>query len=284
MSWQFFVAISVTLFSVSTIIQRVFLRDRNSDPIAYSIVFQLVIAILIGIYALLNGFKLPADMGPFWGNFLAMIVLYSLSNVFIFKSLKLIEVSEYTILFATRVLWGVAGGILVLGEAFSPRQVFGTLIIFISVAIVSWRSKAIKFGRGEIYALLAAAFFGSAFVNDALIIRRNFDVPSYVAIAFLLPGLAVWLINPRAVVGIKRLVSSKLFIKFILWAAIYAISAVTAFMAYNVGRNAAQLAPLNQISTILIVLLGIVFLKERAFLARKILGATLSFIGVILVK
>ena len=64
---------------------------------------------------------------------------------------------------------------------------------------------------------------------------------------------------------------------------LYAASAITIFSAYQVGRNAAQIAPLNQTSTILTVILAIIFLKERSQLVRKLLGGLLSFIGIVLV-
>ena len=64
----------------------------------------------------------------------------------------------------------------------------------------------------------------------------------------------------------------------------YAISAVTVFEAYQVGRNAAQIAPLNQTTIIVTVVLAVIFLKEKTQFARKILGSLISFVGVLFLR
>jgi uncharacterized membrane protein len=78
----------------------------------------------------------------------------------------------------------------------------------------------------------------------------------------------------------------KLFLvwKLILLGCLYAISAATIFLAYQYGRNAAQIAPINETSTILIVILAAIFLKERSQLLRKLFAAAISVLGVLLIK
>jgi len=43
----------------------------------------------------------------------------------------------------------------------------------------------------------------------------------------------------------------------------YEISAITIFLAYQVGKNATQIAPLNQPVTIITVVLSVICLKEK---------------------
>ena len=64
----------------------------------------------------------------------------------------------------------------------------------------------------------------------------------------------------------------------VLWGA----AAVTIFMAYEAGGTVTQIGPLGQISTILTVLLGITFLKERENWLQKLIGAIVIFSGVVL--
>lgn len=274
MTWQVLVFISVVTYSISVLLQRVLLKDEQTDPVAFSITFQLFTGVIIGLYTLLNGFKIP-DLSPIILNMILMTVLYGAGNVFLFKALKLTEASEFTIIFASRVFWTVAGAVLILGESFSSRQFLGTLLMLTGIGLVSLRNSQLKLGKGSLFSLLAGASFGLAVVNDSFIIR-NFDVPSYLTIAFILPAMAIWLLNPRPL--------GKISPKLGLLGIFYAVSAVTFFLAYQVGRNASQIAPLSQTSTILVVILAVIFLRERALLGRKILGAILSFLGVILLK
>jgi drug/metabolite transporter (DMT)-like permease len=282
MSWQLLVAISVFTNAISVLLQRVLLKNDKSDPVAFSIVFQLITGTLILIYAVVRGFSTP-DLSPLLINLILMIVLYGAGNVFIFKSLKLVEASEFTILFASRAIWTIIIAILALGEVFTLKQGFGTIFIFSSIALVSWHANKFKFGKGAFFSVLAAVSFGLAFANDAFIVR-NFDVPSYLAIAFILPAVGVWAVNPKSTKKMAVLFSKELLPKLGLLAVFYAISAITIFLAYQVGRNVVRIAPLNQTTTIFTVILAMIFLGERKRMLQKIIGVILGFIGVLLIK
>lgn len=281
MSWQALLATSILTYSFSIILQRILLKDEKSDPVAYSIIFQLLVGTLIGIYALFHGFKIP-NLIPILPNLVLMTILYGAANILIFSSLKLIEASEFTIIFSSRSLWTIFGAILFLGEHFSIRQAIGTILILTSITLISWKTHKLKFNRGMLFSLVAAVVFGLAFVNDAFIIR-NFDVPSYLFIAFIMPAFVIWVLNPGSTLRMRSLLRKNTMKKLGLFGILYAVSTVTIFLAYQVGRNAAQIAPLNQTSTVLTVLLAIIILKEKENLLKKLIGAVLSLIGVILV-
>ncbi|PIY72057.1 hypothetical protein COY87_02975 [Candidatus Roizmanbacteria bacterium CG_4_10_14_0_8_um_filter_33_9] len=282
MNWQILLATSVVTYSISVLLQRVLLKNDKSDPIAYSIVFQLLTGILIGIYAVFNGFTTP-NLVPLIPNLILMTILYGAGNVFIFSALKIVDASEFTIVFASRALWTIIGAIIFLKESFSTQQVLGTILIILSVVLVSWKKQKFSFSKGFIFSVLAALSFGLAFTNDAFIVN-NFDVPSYLTIAFILPSLAVLAIYPKSTAKMKPLFEGKTLLKLGLLGVFYAVSAITIFLAYQVGKNASQIAPLSQTATIITVVLSVIFLKERTDLLRKLLGAIISFAGVVLVK
>lgn len=249
---------------------------------AYSIVFQITVGIITAIYAFLNGFRIP-DLVPIFPNLVLMTFLYGAGNVFVFNALKLTEASQFTILFASRSLWTIFAAILFLGESFSLKQVIGTILIISSIVIVSWRKQQFKLSKGELYAILAALAFGLAFANDAFIIR-NFDVSSYLVLAFIIPALGVWAVYPKSISKMKPLFEKKTLPKLIVLAVFYTISAIVIFLAYQVGRNAAQIAPLNQTTIIITVIFAVIFLNEKTDILRKLVGAAVSLIGVILLK
>jgi len=281
MIWQPLVLISVLSYSVSVLLERVLLKNEKSDPIAYSVVFQLVVGLIVLAYALIKGFSVP-NLYPILPNLILMTFLYGVGNILIFNSLKVGEASEFTIVFATGVFWTIAAAILFLGEAFSLRQGIGTLLIIASVILVSWKDNRFKLSKCSLFGLGAALCFGLAFANDAFILR-NFDVPSYLAIAFIIPAVVVWLFNPRASKNMLPLLEKSMLKKLMIWAVLYAVSAITIFLAYQAGRNAAQIAPLKQTATIVTVLLAIIFLQEKSNLLKKTVGAVISVLGVILV-
>lgn len=281
MNWQILLSISIVTYSVSVLLQRILLKNNKSDPIAYSIVFQLLIGILIGIYAVFKGFSTP-NLVPIIPNLILMTILYGAGNVFIFSALKMIDASEFTIVFASRALWTIIGEIIFLKESFSAQQTLGTLLIIASVILVSWKKQKFIFSKGFVFSVLAGLFFGFAFTNDAFIVN-NFDVPSYLTIAFIIPSLAVWAIYPKSTAKMKLLFERKTLLKLGLLGIFYTISSITIFLAYQIGKNATQIAPLNQTATIITVILSIIFLKERLDLWKKLLAVIISFVGVVLI-
>lgn len=281
MSWQLLTSISVITYSVSVLLQRAFLKNSRVNPIAFSILFQLITGLLILGVAIMKGFEVP-NLSPILLNLILMIIFYGLGNIFIFKSLQLIEASQFTILTATRSIWSILAATLFLRESISIRQILGTFLIISSVALVSYAKNNVKLNKGIVFALLASLSFGFGFANDAYILK-TFDTNSYTAIAFIIPALIVWLLNPKVTSSIRILAYKPFVFKLLLVSFCYAISAICIYTAFSYGGTASSIAPLNQMSTIVTVILAVIFLHEKNNPVKKMVGAGLSFIGALLV-
>lgn len=279
-SWQVLLTISILSLAFATVLQRALLKNNKTDGVTYSIFFQLLAGICISIVALLHGFHMP-NLVNYIPNVIFMILLYGFANVFVFKSLQRIEASQFTVLFTSRAIWTVIAATIFLHEVFLGLQIVGMLLILLAVFIVTYTRKFI-FNRGTLYALLAGLLFGLAFTNDAYLIR-HFDVLSYESISFLLPTLGMFLIYPRTVTKMRELMLPGVFWKLTIFAILWGTASVTIFFAYKIGSNAAQLATIAQTATIITVILSLVLLHERSNLSKKLLGALLAFLGVILI-
>lgn len=280
-SWQFLLTVSVITFSISTILQRILMKNNKTDAVAYSFFFQIYTGIFILIYAFLTGFHMP-NLLQYPLNTFIMISFYAAANIFIFKSLSLIEASEFTVLFVSRAFWTILAAVIFLGERFVLLQILGTICIMLGVVIVSYKKGAFSFNKGALYALLGALFLGLAFTNDAFFVKR-FDVASYTGVSFILPSLGILLYSPKVVKNLKPLFAAAVLGKLSLLSLFYATAAITVYLAYKVGSNVAVLSALSQLSTIFTVLLAVVFLKETSSLWKKLLGSLLAFIGVVLI-
>ncbi len=92
MVWFFYAIISIITISFASLFQKVLMKDEESDPVSYSIVFQLLGALMAGAFAFFKGFEmLPIKAYPF--NFLLEAILYAFGILLTFKALKTIEVS-----------------------------------------------------------------------------------------------------------------------------------------------------------------------------------------------
>lgn len=184
MSWQILVAISVVLYSVSVLLQRVILKESNSKPIAYSIFYQFLIGLFMAIIGFLFADMRLPNLKPLSFNLILMAFLYGFSNLFIFKSLKQTEASKFTIVFATRTFFTILASSLLLKELLTGKQFIGVLLIFSGVVLVNLKSARVSFGKGEIFALLGAVCFGLANSNDRYLLR-HLDLYPYMAVCFI---------------------------------------------------------------------------------------------------
>jgi len=288
MSWFTLAVISVVAVSISSILQRIMMREKKSDPFVYSFFFQLFCSILIFAFAFARGF-VPLPFQELAINFFLEAILYGLFAIFIFKALKMAEASEVTILQTSSSVWTILVGILFLGETFSLIKTLGVLFIFSAIVAVSIGQKTKAFfriTRGGRYALLAALAIGLAFANDAVILRApGVEAVSFTAVAFFLPSLFILLISPKRIIkGISGFLKPSTVLKMGLLGIFYSTSAITAYLSYQIGGNVSQISPISQSRVVLIVILAIFFLNERKNIALKLLSAALVTVGVILLR
>jgi drug/metabolite transporter (DMT)-like permease len=281
MQWYVYLIINVCVFSSATLYQRVILKNSR-DPVLFYVVNGVISGSILLTYGLWNGFKIP-DIPHISLNLIVMTIFLGLGNMLNFNALKRTDASEFTVLFSTRAIWSVVAAILVLGESFGPRKIIGAALIISSVFLVSWKKKSFSLNEGEMLTLAAAAFFGIEFINDTYLVG-HIDLLFYLPLIFLFPALFIGALNYKKLPNIRKVISIKDFLKLSFLGLLFAVSATATLTAYTKGHNAAQIAILNQTSTILIVLLGIVFLKERSHMKLKIVGAIISLIGVFLVR
>ncbi len=283
MNWQFFLLISILAEAFGRVFQRFVLKNNTSNPIAYAVWFQFLTGILLSIYALIHGFKIPDNLLTLLPNLVLVSALYGLMSIFIFKALQQTEASIFTILFNSRVIITVLGAVILLNNPFTLRQILGTILILASVVVVSLKKEKLQFRKGEIYSLLAGFFLACGVINDSIILKE-FDVVTFSAIAFFIPGIFIWLINPKSTGKILALPKDKFFPNIGLMGLIYGTAYTTYNFAYFSSQNAAKIAAIFPITSVLTVLISMVLLKERQKMLIKLLAAIISFIGVLLVS
>lgn len=281
MEWYWYLVINICVFSTATLYQRIVLKN-SPDPVVYSVVNGLVGGLILLGYGFYIGFRIP-NLQDISLNLILMSALLGIGNMLTFSGLKRVEASEFTVLFSTRAIWSVVAAILILGESFNIKQVAGAALIISSVFLVSWKKKSFRLTEGEMLILAAAALFGVEFINDTYLVSKV-DLLFYLPLIFLFPAIFAGALNYKKMLKVHKIVSLKDFLRLSFLALLFSVSATATLTAYTKGHNAAQIAILNQTSTILIVLLGIIFLKERSHIKLKIIGAVISLIGVFLVR
>ena len=283
MNWQILIAISLLLYSVTTLLQRVFLKGSKISPVLFAICFQLFTGVFIGIFGFIFGTMSFPNMQPFLGNLFLMAVLYGLANTFIFKALKQIEASQFAIIFSSRTLFTILASSLLLKEGLTLQQLGGTLLILAGIVIANMKVKMFTFGKTEFFVLLAAICFGFALTNDSMLLK-SFPLYPYAFINLIFPTVFLSLLNFSKIKGLSFFFQTKTLGKILVMSFLYAVSVVTFFSALQTSNNSSQIAAISTVSVIITVLLAIIFLKERENMGKKIIGALLSFIGLVLLN
>lgn len=286
MIWLIYVGVGVLAYSVYYILSRVFLKEKTSDAVVYALLFNIVCSVLVGGLAISHNLVLP-DFHKYWLNLFAMGVLYALGQVFIFRASQLTEASEVIIISSTRIIWAIAAAMLFLGEAFTLYKSIGSALIIFAVILVAYQKTTKKkkqpsaLRQGRIYALLAGVCLGIGFVNDSYILR-NSDATSYAALVFIIPTIFTYLIYRPSVSTLKKHINLKLLSRTFVLGVVYSVGIIASYAAYQNGGQASQIVPLGQSVVVLTVIFSVVFLSERDFLLRKLLGTAILVAGVLM--
>lgn len=282
MTWQLFVGISVLLFSANGLFHRVLMKDDKSDEYAQTIAFYGLGGIFAFIVSLFRGgfhYHISSEQIPY---FLLLTIFATAAPVLAFKALKQIEASESSILLSSIRLWVVFGAFIFLQEAFSTQKIIGTIIILLGISVAQWQKQKLVFNLGVIHALLAAFFYAVAEIV-AFYILRNFDATSFSVYGSLLPVVALLIIKPKTVKKLAFYLKPKYALNISIVSINDTLATIFLYFAYQVGRNASQIAPIMATQTIISVLLAILILRENKNIFNKIIGAVVVVAGMILI-
>lgn len=279
MSWLPLAFMSVVSASFASLFQKVAMKDQKSDPIVSAIAFQFILGFIVSLFALAKGFQLPDNsLIPY---FLASGALYGVGTVCFFKAIKIIEASEMTILGGSGVIVTILASMIFLEDKLSPLQLFGTGLILCAVVLISWEKKSLKVNSGTWLALAGTSSYGLAVVFDTFIIR-SYSAVWFLPLASFGPGILMTLWYYRrikSIVGYVRQINKNL----IIYSVLYAVQAVTFYVALENGALVGQISSISRASIVLTVILAAVVLRETKHVGKKIVGAVLTTIGVLLV-
>ncbi len=283
MSWQLLVGLSVAFFSLSGICHRMVMKDVESDPFAQTIAFYGLMGVFAFIIAIFRGgfhYHISFTQMPFF----VLITLFStIAPTLNFKAAQRLEASESSILLSSQKLWEVILAFLFLREAFSLQRLLGTIIVLLGVALAQWRNERFVLNQGIMLALLAALSYAGSEIT-AYFVLRDFDAPSLNVYSALFPVITLFCLRPQTYKKFRFYLKPKYLATIVVVSFTATLASIFLYTAYQVGRNASQLAPIMASETILTVLLAILLLQERSNMVQKILGAVIVVIGVILVQ
>ncbi len=284
MTWFTLAILSVAFYSLATIAQRMMMKDEDSDPTAFMIVFQFLVTVVIIGYFLFTKISIP-NVLPVLPNLLLNGFLIAIASLCMFKGLKLIEAADFTIIGTSSTFWGLITASIFLKEAVTVEKIIGTILVVIGVVVITARKKKEKFSfqKGHLYSLISASAFGIAFTNEVFIVGQ-IGVMQNLLIGFFLPGFIILLLYPKSVAKMKLLLKPRSMAKMTIFSLLYLFGAIAIFAAYKVGGEASKIYPIGKAEVIFTAILGALLLKEYDHPVKKIIGVLTTFVGVLLLR
>jgi drug/metabolite transporter (DMT)-like permease len=172
-------------------------------------------------------------------------------------------------------------GIWLFHEHLSALQLFGSVLIFVSVSLVVKNFSNFKLDKGALLGLVTGLLFGLA-VTSWSYVGRHTDTLSWAAVSFAGASLASLLFSPQAIHKMQPMLSRAVLPKMALLGVFYAIGSIAMLYAYKIGPLS-LVSPVRQTGIVVTTVLALALLRsERVRVRRKVLASAVCMVGVLL--
>lgn len=282
--WFLFAIIAVLLESLySLFTKRLF--NKGYDPILYGGLMQFTTGVLGISLIFFSGFRFvvtPLNLG-----LLALDgAAYTIASMLGYYGLSKVDLSKSVILNSSGLIWALGIGFVFFRESISPTKILALVCVVAAILIVSYRKNIMSsFQKYELMLLVSALVYAFGAALDKQLVASS-NPQSYIVVSFLTAGSFVLLVNRKKLMTQKKkLFADHHFIKQLLINSGCIVLAYSfLFRAYGYGGELSKVYIVLQIQTILVALFGILILKERTHIARKVLATVLAFGGLLLVN
>lgn len=278
MNWLTLSLLSLLFFSLLPLVQRK-VAVKNRYPRATGVLFILCTLpfnlVILFASGSLKKIALPSDFQA-W-IFLALgILFYGLFERGRFVAAKRLNSSTLSIVTNISLVVSFIGSMLLYSEKLNYTNVVGAIMIFVSLVLLSYERKMkLDSIKNISVGILVYTLMGLAWIFD----KKGalyFGADVYNFLAWTLPIFIV--IFPKVKLSeLKYEMKNSGFMIFVP-AFVNVAGYFLQLKAMETG-NATQIIPLVQTSTLLAVLLGIVFLGEREGVIKKIFAGVIALIG-----
>lgn len=275
-----FVALAIIAGTGSKLIHKYVLKE--TEPYAFALITNIVSAIIFFLLAMHN-FSLPKEPMA-WVVLGIASVLWTIIAVSTLISYKATDVSIREPLSQSKTIIALILGILFLREAVSAGRIIGTIVIFLGITLLVYHPER-RFGRlsdkgvkWTFFAALLSAFV--AIADKAALKWFNFE--TYGFLVYFIPTLILSMFISKRMHQVRHLLKTK-------WKAALTgiiLSATTYYFTLRAFSLAdvTIVYPLLQLTMLLTVIGGLVFMKEREHMWQKIIAVVIIIAGSIILK
>lgn len=261
------------------------LFNKGYDPILYGGLMQFTTGILSISLVFFSGFRFivtPLNLG-----LLALVgIVYTVAASLGYYGLSKIDLSKSVILNSSGLIWALMIGFILFQESLSPIKILALTFVLMAILVVSYRKNVLAgFQKYELMLLASSLFYAFGAALDKQLVTSS-NPQSYIVLSFVTAGSFMLLVNRKKLITQKeKLLSDHNFLKQLLINSGCIVAAYSfLFRAYSYGGELSKVYIVLQTQTVLVALFGILILKERTDITRKVLATVLAFGGLLLVN
>jgi drug/metabolite transporter (DMT)-like permease len=171
---------------------------------------------------------------------------------------------------------------LIFKENLTAYKIIGVLLILIGNIIIVFGAKFNKtYSKMILLRVLVCVLIAAANMLDAYN-GKNFPLSFYMFFGYFGGGIIAYFLSKVSINKIKSQLKQNL-IGQLLMGILAALGYFCFLQAFNYAEKSIVI-PISYVNSILLVILGIVFLKERKFLWKKIIAIIVVFLGSVFVN
>lgn len=280
MNWFWTAVTATSLFTVYDLLART-VGVKSKNPLAFSMAYNLLASALCLIIFVLSGEKVEQVPLSTMGLTILMTILYAIFERTEYYAHKHVEASVLTIILKLATAITFISSIIFLKERLVWQKVLALALIIGANILISYKNKANLTKTGLIYGVIVALSLGFAWTIDKKA-SIFYPLSFYAFIGYFVPVIYNLIIFRPKVKAIIRE------IKLNIWQLpCLAIPVVIGYLlmikAFSMA-DASKVILITSSSSIWVLLLGIILLKEKTNIVKKILAGAMVFIGVLILE
>lgn len=287
MYWLFLTMLAIGSRATFSLASKVLANQlRHVSPGTQNALLTGVAAIFSVVLSPLLGGLSSRGMAGHWLEIIVLVLCASFGGLTFFMGQKHLDAGTAQIAFSSILLWGVIFSIIILGSRFSGMQGVGIVVLFAAIILTQYRKGKRRLDPGIAWIIVSAALFAGMQVASADL-SKQMTIATYLLVVYAGPTVVLTLCGMhRMRCELPHLLRLDMnMLKAVLFAAMtsfgyYAFS----YVAYRHAPDAGVVVVLLTSQVVVSVILGVIFMRERQEVPRKIVAGALAFVAGLFIK
>jgi len=284
MTWQIAISLHLILSSLFAIGQRYIAKRHFYSPVLTTALMYVLTVTPAGIaWAVLSGQIDFSFSRHIWFVLPISGLLFALANIFAFHANEKVDATQFNVIANLRNLVTVAVSSLFLSEFLTPKQLAGGLLLVSGAILISaygFNEQTKKINKYTFVAVLSAVMMGSAISLEKYILGFvNFE--TYLIVGWGAQTSAMAAIALPQFKELKANLDFKKIFSIVILGLLRTFAGFMFIRAMILSDNSSLMAVLVSLKAPIVFGFAFVLLKEKAHLARKALGVTLTVLGLL---